>query len=215
MNFRIVTATILAVLLVAASAAAQETLFVTDQLRITVRSGPSTGNKVIAMAETGDKMILLGSKPDGWSLVRLPDGKEGWALTRFLQKERPAKLRLAELDPTNKDQARRLEQMHEENQSLSKNLSETEAKLAELQTRYEKLSADASDVMALKARHQKLQAQFDAQSKQNTELVVENKSMKFSSNLKWFLSGAGVLIVGWLMGLALHRRKKRWNASLY
>ncbi|MBU4275134.1 MAG: TIGR04211 family SH3 domain-containing protein [Proteobacteria bacterium] len=187
----------------------------TDQLRITVRSGPSTGNKVIAMAETGDKMILLGSKPDGWSLVRLPDGKEGWALTRFLQKERPAKLRLAELDPTNKDQARRLEQMHEENQSLSKNLSETEAKLAELQTRYEKLSADASDVMALKARHQKLQAQFDAQSKQNTELVVENKSMKFSSNLKWFLSGAGVLIVGWLMGLALHRRKKRWNASLY
>ncbi|MFH2124890.1 MAG: TIGR04211 family SH3 domain-containing protein, partial [Pseudomonadota bacterium] len=125
MNFRIVTATILAVLLVAATAAAQETLYVTDQLRITVRSGPSTGNKVIAMAETGDQMILLGSKPDGWSLVRLPDGKEGWALTRFLQKERPAKLRLAELDPTNKDQARRLEQMHEENQSLSKNLRET------------------------------------------------------------------------------------------
>jgi len=215
MNFRIVTATILAVLLVAASAAAQETLFVTDQLRITVRSGPSTGNKVTAMAETGDKMTLLGSKPDGWSLVRLPDGKEGWALTRFLQKERPAKLRLAELDPTNKDQARRLEQMHEENQSLSKNLSETEAKLAELQTRYEKLSADASDVMTLKARHQKLQAQFDAQSKQNTELVVENKSLKFSSNLKWFLAGAGVLIVGWLMGLALHRRKKRWNSSMY
>jgi len=215
MNFRIVTAVALAVLLVAATAAAQETLYVTDQLRITVRSGPSTGNKVIAMAETGDKMILLGSKPDGWSLVRLPDGKEGWALTRFLQKERPAKLRLAELDPTNKDQARRLEQMHEENQSLSKNLREAEAKLAELQTRYEKLSADASDVMALKARHQKLQAQFDAQSKQNTELVVENKSMKFSSNLKWFLAGAGVLIVGWLMGLALHRRKKRWNASLY
>ncbi|MCF8043791.1 MAG: TIGR04211 family SH3 domain-containing protein [Desulfarculaceae bacterium] len=187
----------------------------TDQVRITVRSGPSTGNKVIATAQTGDMMILLGSKPDGWSLVRLSGGKEGWVLTRFLVKERPAKLRLAELDPANKDQARRLEQMHKENQSLSKNLSETEAKLAELQTRYDKLSADAADVMALKARHQKLQAQFDKQSAQNTELVVENKSLKFSSNLKWFLAGAGVLIVGWLMGLALHRRKKRWNSSMY
>ena len=215
MNFRIVTASIFAVLLAAAPAVAQETLYVTDQLRITVRSGPSTGNKVIAMAETGDKMTLLGSKADGWSLLRLSDGKEGWALTRFLQKERPAKLRLAELDPANKDQARRLEQTHEENQSLSKNLSETEAKLAELQTRYDKLSADAADVMALKARHKKLQSQFDQQSKQNTELVVENKSLKFSSNLKWFLAGAGVLIIGWLMGLALHRRKKRWNASIY
>lgn len=215
MNFRMVTAAFIVVLLAVAPAVAQETLYVTDQLRITVRSGPSTGNKVIALAETGDKMTLLGSKPDGWSLVRLVDGKEGWALTRFLQKERPAKLRLAELDPANKDQARRLEQMHEEKQSLQKNLSETEAKLAELQTRYDKLSSDAADVMALKDRHQKLQAQFDQQSKQNTELVVENKSLKFSSNLKWFLAGAGVLIVGWLMGLALHRRKKRWNSSMY
>ncbi|MCB2193345.1 MAG: TIGR04211 family SH3 domain-containing protein [Deltaproteobacteria bacterium] len=215
MKFRMVTAAIIAVLLAAAPAVAQETLYVTDQLRITVRSGPSTGNKVIAMAETGAKMNLLGSKPGGWSLVRMEDGKEGWALTRFLQKERPAKLRLAELDPANKDQARRLELMHEENQNLKKNLSQTEAKLAELQTRYDKLSADAADVMALKDRHQKLQAQFDKQSKQNTELVVENKSLKFSSNLKWFLAGAGVLIIGWLMGLALHRRKKRWNSSIY
>lgn len=215
MPFRIVIAVVIAGLLVAASAAAEETLYVTDLIRITVRSGPSTGNKVIAMAETGDQMTLLASRAGGWSLVRLPDGKEGWALTRFLQKERPAKLRLAELDPANKDQARRLEQMHDENQSLGKNLSETEARLNELQARYDKLSADAADVVALKDRHQKLQSQFEQQSKQNTELVVENKSLKFSSNLKWFLAGAGVLIVGWLMGLALHRSKKRRGSSLY
>ncbi|BEQ16378.1 TIGR04211 family SH3 domain-containing protein [Desulfoferula mesophila] len=215
MIYRIVTAIVLAVLLAAAPALAQETVYVTDQLRITVRSGPSTGNKVIAMAETGDKMAMLGSNPDGWTQVRLADGKEGWVLTRFMQKERPAKLRLAELDPANKDQANRLEQMQQENQTLKKDLADTQAKLAELQARYDKLSTDAADVMALKDRHQKLQAQFDAQSAQNTELVVENKSLKFSSNLKWFLAGAGVLIIGWLMGLALHRRKKRWNSSIY
>ena len=215
MIYRIVTAIALAVLLAAAPALAQETLYVTDQLRITVRSGPSTGNKVIAMADTGNPLVLLSTKADGWSQVRMADGKEGWVLTRFLQKERPAKLVLAELDPANKDQANRLELTQQENQALKKDLSETQAKLAELQARYDKLSTDAADVMALKDRHQKLQAQFEAQSKQNTELVVENKSLKFSSNLKWFLAGAGVLIIGWLMGLALHRRKKRWNSSIY
>jgi SH3 domain protein len=215
MIYRIVTAIVLAVLLAAAPALAQDTLYVTDQLRITVRSGPSTGNKVIAMADTGSPMVLLSTKADGWSQVRMADGKEGWVLTRFLQKERPAKLVLAELDPANKDQANRLELTQQENQALKKDLSETQAKLAELQARYDKLSTDAADVMALKDRHQKLQAQFEAQSKQNTELVVENKSLKFSSNLKWFLAGAGVLIIGWLMGLALHRRKKRWNSSIY
>jgi SH3 domain protein len=201
--------------LAAGPAAAQEILYVTDQMRITVRSGPSLGNKVIAMVKTGDKLTLLGSKKEGWALVRLPDGKEGWALTRFLTKERPAKLRLAELDPANKDMARRLEQLHSENQRLSRELSKTEAELAVLSARYEKLQADAADVVALKQRHQRLRTQFAEQSKQFKELVVENKSLKFSSNLKWFLAGAGVLVVGWIMGLALHRRKKRWNSSLY
>ncbi len=215
MSFRLLAAVLLAACLAAGSAAAQEILYVTDQMRITVRSGPSLGNKVIAMARTGDKLVLLGSKKEGWALVRLPNGKEGWALSRFLTKERPARLRLAELDPANKDMARRLEQLHSENQRLSRELSETEAKLAELKVSYEKLQADSADVVALKQRHQKLQSQFTEQNKQLKELVVENKSLKLSSNLKWFLAGAGVLVVGWLMGLALHRRKKRWNSSLY
>ncbi len=215
MIFRAVAAAVLVWLLAVAPAMAQDTLYVTDQTRITVRSGPSIGNKVIASAQTGDKLILLGSKPDGWSLVRLDNGKEGWVLSRFLIKERPAILRLAELDPGNKDQASRMETLHNDNQRLAAQLRETEAKLSDLQTRFDKLSAESADVVALKGRYQKLQAQFEEQSKQNTELVVENKSLKFSDNLKWFMAGAAVLIVGWLMGLALHRRKKRWNASLY
>ena len=108
-----------------------------------------------------------------------------------------------------------METLHNDNQRLAAQLRETEAKLSDLQTRFDRLSAESADVVALKGRYQKLQAQFEEQSKQNTELVVENKSLKFSDNLKWFMAGAAVLIVGWLMGLALHRRKKRWNASLY
>jgi len=201
--------------LAAVPAAAQGILYVTDQLRITVRSGPSLSNKVVAMTKTGEKLTLLGKEQEGWALVRLPDGKEGWVLTRFLTKERPASLRLAELDPANKDMARRLEELHSDNQRLNRELSSTESKLADLTARYEKLQADAADVVALKQRHQKLQTQYDQQNSELKELVVENKSMKFSSNLKWFLAGAGVLVLGWLMGLALHRRKKRWNSSIY
>jgi len=215
MSLRTAAAIVLLACLAATPALAQEIFYVTDQMRITVRSGPTLGNKVISMASTGEKMTLLGKERDGWALVRLSDGKEGWVLTRFLTKQRPARLRLAELDPANKDMARRLEELHSDNQRLSRELSSTESKLADLTTRYDKLQADAADVMALKQRHEKLQEQFTQQSKQLKELVVENKSIKFSDNLKWFLAGAGVLVVGWLMGLALHRRKKRWNSSIY
>ncbi|MCF8032063.1 MAG: TIGR04211 family SH3 domain-containing protein [Desulfarculaceae bacterium] len=215
MNARRVALWVLLACLVAAPVAAQEVFYVTDQLRITVRSGPSLTNKVVAMAATGEQLTLLGQETDGWALVRLPGGKEGWVLTRFMTKERPARLRLAELDPANKDMAHSLEQLHSDNRRLEGELSGTESKLADLTARYDKLQADAADVLALKKRHQKLKAQYEQQNKELKELVVENKSMKFSSNLKWFLAGAGVLVVGWLMGLALHRRKKRWNPSIY
>jgi SH3 domain protein len=215
MSPRSVAALLLLACLAAAPALAQDTYYVTDQMRITVRSGPSLSNKVIAMIQTGDSMTLLGKERQGWALVRLPDSKEGWVLTRFLTRERPAKLRLAELDPANKDMAQRLEQLREDNQRLSRELSQTQAKLADLNVRHDKLQADSADVLALKQRYEKLQNQFDQQNKELRELVVENKSMKFSNNLKWFLAGAGVLVLGWLMGLALHRRKKRWNPSIY
>ncbi|MCB2225320.1 MAG: TIGR04211 family SH3 domain-containing protein [Desulfarculaceae bacterium] len=215
MKPRLAALLVLLACLAALPALAQDTLYVSDQLRITVRSGPSLSNKVVAMTETGDAVTLLGKERDGWALVRLPDGKEGWVLTRFLTKERPARLRLAELDPANKDMARRLEELHSENQRLSRELSTAQGQLAELTARHEKLQADSADVMTLKKRHKALQARYEKQDKELKELVVENKSLKFSSNLKWFLAGAGVLVIGWLMGLALHRRKKRWNSSIY
>lgn len=199
----------------AASASAQEMLYVTDELRITVRSGPSMQNKVIAMISTGQKVTLLGSENSGWVLVRLENGKEGWALSRFLTKERPAKLRLAELDPKNKDMSRRLEELYRENQRLNDSLAEAQTAASDLQTRYSKLKDESADFLRLKQEHLKLKKEFNEQANKLKELSVEKQSLEFSNDLKWFLAGAGVLVVGWFMGLALHRRKKRWNSTLY
>ncbi len=202
-------------LLCAPTALAQEMLYVTDSMRITVRSGPSMGNKVIAMIKTGDKVTMLGEENSGWVLLRLASGKEGWALKRFLTKKRPAALRLAELDPQNQDMSRRLEELHSENQRLTDSLAKAESEASDLQTRYSKLKDESAGFITLKDRFDKLQKKFNEQANQLKELSVEKQSLEFSNDLKWFLAGAAVLVVGWFMGLALHRRKKRWNSSLY
>ena len=205
----------LASLLCATSTQAQEILYVTDSMRITVRSGPSMGNKVTAMIKTGDKVTMLGEETSGWVLLRLENGKEGWALKRFLTKKRPAVLRLAELDPQNQDLSRRLEELHTENQRLGDSLAKTEAEASDLQTLYSKLKDESAGFITLQSRFEKLQKKFNEQANQLKELSVEKQSLEFSSDLRWFLAGAAVLVVGWFMGLALHRRKKRWNSSLY
>jgi SH3 domain protein len=205
----------LASMLWAAPAFAQETLYVTDHLRITVRSGPSNENKVLATTQTGQKVTLLGSEKEGWVLVRLSDGKEGWLLKRFLVKEPPAALRLAQMSPDKKGLGSRLEDLQRENQRLANTLNEARAAASQLQARYNKLKRESADFLKLKEELVRLQKENVELAAKIKELSVEKQSLEFSHDLKWFLGGASVLVVGWFMGLALHRRKKRWESSLY
>ncbi len=46
-----------------------EQAYVTDNLKITLRTGPSTSNKIIVMLSSGNLVDLLGSEGD-WSQIR-------------------------------------------------------------------------------------------------------------------------------------------------
>ena len=60
-----------------------ESLYVTDQLKLTLRSGPSTEHKILAVVESGQKVEMLEPGED-WSKVRTANGKEGYVLARYL-----------------------------------------------------------------------------------------------------------------------------------
>ncbi len=60
--------------------------YVNDTLTITVRTGPALDRKIIALPAVGQEMEVLNTEND-WSLVRLPNGKEGWVLSRFITNE--------------------------------------------------------------------------------------------------------------------------------
>jgi SH3 domain protein len=73
-----------------------KTMYVTDVLKVTLRTGPSTENKIIKIIESGQRLEVL--KPgEQWSLVRLFDGKEGWILNRYLISSETSNIRLERL----------------------------------------------------------------------------------------------------------------------
>ncbi len=57
-----------------------ESMYVTDRLKLTLRSGPSTEHKILAVVESGQKVEMLEPGED-WSMVRNANGKEGYVLT--------------------------------------------------------------------------------------------------------------------------------------
>ena len=60
---------------------------VMDSFKVTLRTGPTTEKKIIAMPSSGQPVEILGSRGD-WGHVRLlghgVDNREGWMLSRFL-----------------------------------------------------------------------------------------------------------------------------------
>jgi SH3 domain protein len=206
---------VLALLVAAAPTAAQDQRYVTDHLQVTVRTGPSVDNKIIAVVDSGDELEVLTPAQDGWVKVRTPEGKEGWMIERYLQPEPTAALRLEKLDPQNQTLLQQNEELTEANRRLNQALNQAQSRVAELEAAYAQLQKDAADEVQLKREYQRLQEDYQEQSQRLEALSTEVESLRFSNNLKWFLAGAGILVLGWLMGLALGRRRRRTGAGLY
>jgi SH3 domain protein len=45
-------------------------------------------------------------------------------------------------------------------------------------------------------------------------LKKENKNLFKTSMIKWFLSGVGVLLLGWIIGQGISSRKRKSSSSL-
>lgn len=65
-----------------------EKAYVFNTSKITLRTGPEVGKKIIAMLPQDEPVEVLQEDESGWSLVRLLksswENKEGWVLSRYL-----------------------------------------------------------------------------------------------------------------------------------
>lgn len=193
---------------------AEKNQYVSDRLQITVRTGPSTDNRVIEMISSGDIVTVLEENSDGWARVKTPTGKDGWVLKRFLMDETPAAVRIREIDPQGKNAVQRLEELKRDSTEARRLQGLAESRAARAEEALTQLQGECAEVIKLREEFAKLQEDYQQQGQEVEELTTEVESLRFSTNLKWFLAGGGVLLVGWLIGLAFGRRKKRWN-SMY
>jgi SH3 domain protein len=83
--------------LVAAQAAAQETRYITDILWLGLHRAQDTSDSPFQNLVSGTEITVLERVPN-YARVRTPDGEEGWVKSAFLVAEKPAQLRVAEVE---------------------------------------------------------------------------------------------------------------------
>ena len=193
-----------------------ETRYVTDDLRVMVREKPGPRSKIIAQPKSGTRVEVLQESAKGWSRVRLPDNKEGWTLSYQLIKGPSKATIIATLKRENEALKRQTKTLTEENprlksesKDLQKALSKQTKNAESLRASYETLKKESSEFLTLQASYKKVTKELAERTQRQGELEEKLRDLQNTRVLRWFLAGAGVLVVGFIVGFMTRRPKRR------
>ena len=191
------------------------TYYVAPSSEVPLRTGTNTSKKIVAVLKDGTRVDLL--KEEGpWAYVRTPGGREGWILKRYLTQAPPPKMMVEKLRQRNEklvEECKKLKnQLHELSTTGSKCSQKLAACLADSQklaSDFEALKRDASNVIQTKKLLAETQKKLQLLNTERLKLKQRLNSLEANTNIKWFLAGGGVLLIGWILGIFTTKRKKR------
>ncbi len=205
-------------LVVATSIVKAETLYVSDQLEITLRTGPGLKNKIVAMLKSGEGLGVLEENTNGYTRVQTENGKTGWVLQRFLMADPSARSRLNEI----RARELKLAEQQQEIQTLSTAAVESETQSIAMQQFNSGLKAElkkvkriAADTLTINEKNEALTAALEQAESKQASLQAENERLANNAEQAWFIRGAGVILLGMLLGLLIpklrFKKKRKWG----
>jgi SH3 domain protein len=167
------------------------------------------------MIRSGETLTIL--KPGGeWTHVRLASEKEGYVLSRFLTAKKPNEMLLRELE----DKYQALEnktgrfsennkKQQEENKSLQSELQQKEQILERITESYEKLRKESAEFLNLKSNYKTMSSNLNEQTQRADQMEEALTKLQKRQIFRWVLAGAGILLVGFLVGMSSKRQRRR------
>lgn len=210
-------ATLFACCFLAMSGVRAESVWVSDQFEVLLRTGPSTENAIRLTMSSGTQLeVLEQDAQSGYTRVRTNAGTEGWVLTRYLMPEPPARQQLEKLTSqlTNANargtsMGSQLDTIRSQYEKATAQIASLERDNTSLQSELEDIKTTAANAISIDRQNKDLRQQLtDAEIKVNI-LQQENEELASQKNRNWFLAGALVLLVGVVLGIWLPRI--RWQ----
>jgi SH3 domain protein len=204
---------------VAATAWGQSRQYISDELLVLLRTGPSTQNAILRNLPAGTALEVLERNAEGdYARVRLSDGAEGWLLSQYLTPEPIARDRLAAAESNVAAARERIAELEGQVAELTEGLQSADAELgaaksenASMSENLEEIRAASANVIAMRDQNTELRARVAELSDRLDQATMTNAALSSRSRQSWFVVGAGVLLGGIVIGLIAPslRRKRR------
>ncbi len=213
---------LLAVLLIPTPGLAADVMYVSDQLRITLRTGQGNQHRIIKTISSGTHLEIM-EMTDDYARVKTSDGTEGWVRTQYLMDEPVAREKLAAAEQKVAESSAQMAELKEQLAKLQTDRNALKKSNAELSSNKQGLEKRMAHLEEVSTRP----IQLDKENKRLKEANVslenelqlknqENQVLKDKSDREWFVIGAAVLLGGIILGLIFPklRFKKRGSWDL-
>lgn len=203
-----------------------ETLYVSDQLTIPMRTGDTMQHRIIKFLKSGTRVEVQETNDAGTyrRVIVAGSGKEGWVEASKLMSKPAARAQLATL-------SKRVDSLKAQLKDKNQLIAELRASVQELQEKNEKLdqfSQRQSDQLAqlkkvaarpvqLAQANMKLESELARTNRELDRALAENASLSNNNIKEWFLIGGGVALISLFFGLIIpnfrwRRKKDSWGS---
>jgi SH3 domain protein len=209
---------LLVVGLFAALSANAATLYVSDQLTIPLRRGPSNEYKIInASLPSGTPLEVLQTNEEaGFTQVRTPNGTEGWVPSQYLVSEPAARDRLAAATKRVDTLEAELKTLRSTMQEQRSARSEAEGRSTDLSKQTEKLQSELNELRRVSAssinnyeENKQLKTENQSLQSQVSQLSSRVRELERNTMLRWMLAGGALVLIGLALGAWIKSRPKR------
>lgn len=186
-----------------------------------MRRGEGTKFAIVRMLRSGTPLVLIEeNRQTGYTRVKTEGGTEGYVLTRYLMQEPAAREQLQTLTQDKASLVEKIARLEADITSLQQNSGEQTGRISTLQSDKQTLERELSelqeataDVLAIRRENTRLSEQVEQLSADKEALLVENRTYRDNTRQDWFVRGAGVVLLGVLIGLILPKlkRRRRWG----
>lgn len=209
-----------------------DTRYVSDMLIISLREGQNKDDPVLGYLKTAAPVQVLKEK-DRYLMVRTENGLQGWVLKQYIVPEKPKSLIIDDLRNEINDFKKKIKMFKNNQDSSSDELTVVklnyEQKIKKLQETIKRnqeiISATKNELIQINKKYKnllnnsnktdELVRKLENLKKVNTELKTEISNLKKHSKnplkskyIQLFIAGAGVLILGFLIGGSARRKRR-------
>ncbi len=203
-----------------------KTGYVSDELKVAMRSGASNGHRIVKFLKSGTALTILGASDDDKFIeVEIADGKTGWIAVENIMdvpsgRDRLvyANKKLVDVKQKNKDLKNTVAKLKSEIKQLKGEKGKLQNERTNLSNSLDDLKITAANPLSLSKKNKQLKKDLNKAEDKAAMLDKENQQLRSNVMQEWFMIGGAVSIGSLILGLILTRinwRKKRdsWGDS--